>query len=581
GRPGSWADPDKHQDISQQRNLESPTQVSNDAIATLIANQPPFKAGGLKDCVHAWTAITSDPFILDAVTHCHLEFDSLPESNVSNTRPYFTFNETEQTVIDGEIEKFLQKGIIRHSVPESGEVLSPIFITPKKDGTSRVIFNLKALNQFVSYHHFKMDTLDTAIRLMRPGCFMTSIDLKDAYYSIPIALEHQNYLKFIWRDKLYCFTCLPMEGSHAECLQATLNAVKLIINLGFKVHPDISVTLPSQCIEFLGFLLNSVTMTVTLTPDKQAKLIRLCQTFLRPNTLFTIRQVVSLIGSLVSSFPGVEFGPLHYRHIEMCAEDHSGQGNWNSCASTMDYPTNFYGSSQSVGRCSTDSQSNSPEPGSSHVGQSSSTSGSTEVYGMQVIRRSLCESAIPTDIINTIMHSWRDSTHKQYGNYINKWLQFCVQGSYDPLHPTIKCVLMFLHSLYNKGISYSSLNTARSAISNLCFTSDMDSHHVPIGKHFLICRYLKGVFNEMKPVPKYHSTWPVYLVLDYLSTLWPLEKLSLKELTLNLVTLIALTTGQRCQTLTFLDISTDYMSKTDDPYRFALTEHVKQDRPGK
>jgi hypothetical protein len=140
---------------------------------------------------------------------------------------------------------------------------------------------------------------------------------------------------------------------------------------------------------------------------------------------------------------------------------------------------------------------------------------------------------------------------------------------------------MFLHSLYKNGMSYSSLNTARSAISNLCFTSDMDSHHVPIGKHFLICRYLKGVFNEMKPVPKYHSRGPVDLVLDYLSTLWPLEKLSLKELTLKLVTLIALTTGQRCQTLTFLDISADYMSKTDDSYRFALTEHVKQDRPGK
>ncbi|CAB3991522.1 Hypothetical predicted protein [Paramuricea clavata] len=105
---GHERSPNKHQDISQQRKLESPTEVNNDAIATLIANQPPFKAGGLKDCVHAWTEITSDPFILDAVTHCHLEFDSLPESYVSNTRPYFTFNETEQTVVDGEIEKFLQ-----------------------------------------------------------------------------------------------------------------------------------------------------------------------------------------------------------------------------------------------------------------------------------------------------------------------------------------------------------------------------------------------------------------------------------------------------------------------------------------
>jgi hypothetical protein len=57
-------------------------------------------------------------------------------------------------------------------------------------------------------------------------------------------------------------------------------------------------------------------MTVTLIPNRKTKLMRLCQKFLCPNTLFTIRQVASLIGSRVSSFPVVEFGPLHYRHIE-------------------------------------------------------------------------------------------------------------------------------------------------------------------------------------------------------------------------------------------------------------------------
>ena len=36
---------------------------------------------------------------------------------------------------------------------------------------------------------------------MTPGCFMTSIDLKDAYYSVPMALEHQKYLKFVWRNQ--------------------------------------------------------------------------------------------------------------------------------------------------------------------------------------------------------------------------------------------------------------------------------------------------------------------------------------------------------------------------------------------
>ena len=44
--------------------------------------------------------------------------------------------------------------------------------------------------------------------------------------------------------------------------------------------------------------------------------------------------------------------------------------------------------------------------------------------------------------------------------------------------------------------------------------------------------------------------------------------------------LIALTTGQRCQTLTFLDISSEYMHKMENSYRFVLTEHVKQNRPG-
>ena len=44
---------------------------------------------------------------------------------------------------------------------------------------------------------------------MKPGCFMTSIDLRDAYYSVPISPQHRKYLKFIWRDQLYQFTCLP------------------------------------------------------------------------------------------------------------------------------------------------------------------------------------------------------------------------------------------------------------------------------------------------------------------------------------------------------------------------------------
>ena len=46
------------------------------------------------------------------------------------------------------------------------------------------------------------------------------------------------------------------------------------------------------------------------------KIYNLCKQFHNKDKKFTIRQVSSLIGSLTSSFPGVEFGQLHYRHIE-------------------------------------------------------------------------------------------------------------------------------------------------------------------------------------------------------------------------------------------------------------------------
>ena len=65
-------------------------------------------------------------------------------------------------------------------------------------------------------------------------------------------------------------------------------------------------------------------------------------------------------------------------------------------------------------------------------------------------------------------------------------------------------------------MSYSSLNTARSAVSNLDFDIGQNPNHVSIGKHFLVSKYLKGVFHEIKPVPKYRSIWSVDPVLDYL-----------------------------------------------------------------
>jgi len=41
-----------------------------------------------------------------------------------------------------------------------------------------------------------MDTLQSVISLITPNCYMASVDLKDAYYCVPIAVSDQKYLKF-------------------------------------------------------------------------------------------------------------------------------------------------------------------------------------------------------------------------------------------------------------------------------------------------------------------------------------------------------------------------------------------------
>ena len=91
-------------------------------------------------------------------------------------------------IIDAEIEKLISKGVIEPASHEEGEILSNIFIRPKTDGTHRMILNLKEFNKFVTYHHFKIDTIHTITKLMSKDCYMASIDLKDAYYSIPVEI---------------------------------------------------------------------------------------------------------------------------------------------------------------------------------------------------------------------------------------------------------------------------------------------------------------------------------------------------------------------------------------------------------
>ena len=74
----------------------------------------------------------------------------------------------------------------------------------------------------------------------------------------------------------------------------------------------------------------------------------------------------------------------------------------------------------------------------------------------------------------------------------------------------------------------------------------------------MISRFMKGVFNLRPPLPRYKFTWEVSKVLNYLADLYPLQTLSLKELTIKLSILLSLSTAQRAQTLVTLSVDNMY-----------------------
>ena len=85
--------------------------------------------------------------------------------------------------------------------------------------------------------------------------------------------------------------------------------------------------------------------------------------------------------------------------------------------------------------------------------------------------------------------------------------------------PQFKCILNFIHDLHKQGLSYSTLNTARSALSAFITLETSDVNVV--GAHPLITRYMKGIFNLKPPIPRYKQVWDTRAVTQFAETVGP------------------------------------------------------------
>lgn len=163
-------------------------------------------AGRLKKFYKEWRKITRDRELLNIIRGYKIPFKSIPVQNHEPSE--HSFSEIEFKAVDEAVEKLLVIGAVEEVVPCSDQFVSNVFVVPKPDGTFRLIINLKPLNEFIENEHFKMEDYRTAMNLVQKGTYFGSIDLKDAYYLIPIHESSQKYLRFKWKGRLFEFKCM-------------------------------------------------------------------------------------------------------------------------------------------------------------------------------------------------------------------------------------------------------------------------------------------------------------------------------------------------------------------------------------
>lgn len=187
------------------------------------------------------------------------------------------------------------------------------------------------------------------------------------------------------------------------------------------------------------------------------------------------------------------------------------------------------------------------------------------------MRLAFSRRGVPDQALDLICASLSANTIRQYSVTFKVWWEFCILNKFNPLEPSVHVVMSFITHQYNRGDSYGSINTHRSALSLLL------GHN--IGTDDRITRILKGVYKLRPSIPKYINTWDPQVVLSKLETWYPNSELSLEKLTKKLVMLLALCTAHRLQTFSLIKINN--IKCFASVIKIYIIDIIKTSRPGK
>ena len=249
------------------------------------------------------------------------------------------------------------------SLPFPNLRCSGLGIVPKHDGGWRTIYHLSAplgysINDFIDPSTYTLSycTVDDAYAIVNqlcPGTLLSKIDLKNAFRLIPVRPADWNLLGIFWQGKYYIDTCLPFGLRSVPCIFDRLaTAIHWILQHNYRVQfllhylddfltagPPQSpvcrqnlesmlhlchqinapikaekVIPPSTQITFLGIVIDTNTMTASISDERKSLILEEVESFMQCKKCVK-RELLSLIGKLSFACKVVPAGRIFLCHL--------------------------------------------------------------------------------------------------------------------------------------------------------------------------------------------------------------------------------------------------------------------------
>ena len=279
-----------------------------------------------------------------------------PLSECPVSLPAYSPHSIRGVALNQELQNLLRKGAVEPA-PQSPGFYNRLFLVKKASGSWRPIIDLSTLNHYVTSSRFHMETPRSVLNSIRPGNWMISLDLQDAYLQVPVHHDSRRFLRFVldgkpFQFRVLCFglTTAPqvftriiatvsailhkygvrmlrylddwliLASSEIACLQSRDRLLAVCTELGIQVNLTKSSLIPSQSIVYLGMEILSLPFIARPTPTRADNLIRLIEEFLSTSSppAFLWRRLLGHLSSLILLVPG---GMIRMRLLQLCLKD--------------------------------------------------------------------------------------------------------------------------------------------------------------------------------------------------------------------------------------------------------------------